>query len=859
MPSFEATPAPIGMVEVQRFSGSADDPGFGSAVALAGDVLVIGAKVDGSPGSVNIYQKTNPARWLQEEGLDYLGNAYGPADRIAMSDFAPNETQAEFGTSVDLAVDSASTNVDGSGLVVGAPGAYMEGLTVNAGAAYFFLFNLAQSAWLQHGSAMRGGTELTNSNEQFGAAVATSNNLRVVVGAPGNNDGGVRAGRVYIFEYKEIPFGSSTQLDWVQVLPEPFLGQGEESLFGASVDINPTGDVIAIGEPGSQSFTILERDQASGNWTQTFQLPIREVGGSLGSAVKILSADFIAVGASQAQEGSGSVRLYQKFELGVWEEYGEIFYGEAGDQIGASGSLDGALGLDGPVIVVGASNGAVKRLDFVNERWFLVTETESGSAISAVAYSPDSNTILAGKSTENTVGFYEEGEGLPPTNSTGIPPTSEPGQESTTPPGTTTPGLGSAPPDVTQPPTTSPLGTTQAPTGAVPLATLEPTAVAGATVSPTLASTPLSSESGWQVTHGPLSGPQAGTGFGKSVSLGTNLFATGLPSLASGSVQTSSNVNGLWTSLDDLSEVNATQFGASVDLITGSSQTSLLVGAPEPVDALFLQPLGAAFFYELSGSAWARLGGVIQPVATPEEVNGKFGAAVAAAAGRICVGAPESNNIDDSGIRLSAGRVYTFTYDGTDWQEGADQVFGFAAYDRLGASMAMTANGAFLLVGAPGPGTANGVVSYYAWSGSAWLEILSVTGTASESLGASVAIISEDGSRIALGGPTFAGGAGVVRVYSQGSGSYTQLGSDIVGSLEDKFGTSLTGSNGRVVVGSSQGGFHVYDFDSTIGDWVEVSIAPVTSSAVTGVSTTGDATTVLVGLSSEEVLIYDLL
>jgi hypothetical protein len=843
MPSFEAALAPIGMVEVQRFAGSTSDPGFGSSVTFSGDWLVVGAKVDGSPGSVNIYQKASPERWLQEEEL-YFGNTYAPSARIAMSEFSPNETQAEFGASVDLAVDPASTNADGSGLVVGAPGVFMEGLTVNAGAAYFYLFDLEQNAWLQHGSVMKGGTATTNSNELFGASVATSLNLRVVVGAPGNNDGGVKAGRVYVFEY--------TQPDWVEVSPEPLLVQGEEALFGASVDINPTGDVIAIGEPGSQSFTILERDAASGVWTQTFQLPARKVGGSLGSAIKILSVEYIAVGAAQAQEDSGSVRIYQKTSPGVWDEYGPIFYGEAGDQIGVTGSLDGAMAEDGAVIVVGTRNGAVKRFDLINEQWFLRTETESGSAISSVAYSSETNTILAGSSAGNSAGFYEEGEGLPPSPST--EGTQPPGS---TPAGTAAPGLGSSvpgssPPDA-QPPTTAPPGTTQAPTGAV-LATQGPTAMTGATAPPTLA------QSGWQVTHGPLSGPQANSGFGKSVSLGTNLFSTGLPLLSSGSVQTSINVNGLWSSLNELSETNSTQFGASVDLRTGSSRTSLLVGAPETADPLFLQPLGAAFFYELSGSVWNRLGGVIQPVATPEEVDGKFGAAVAAAVStlRVCVGAPDSNVIDETGTRLAAGRVYTFTFDGTQWQEVAGQLLGSVASDRFGASIAMTADGAFLLVGAAGSGNANGVVTYYAWSGSSWLQILSVAGTSSESLGTSVAIISEDGSQIAMGGPAFSGNSGVVRVYSQGSGSYTQLGSDIVGSVDEKFGTSLTGSNGRVVIGSSQGGFHAYDFDSTIGDWVEVSTAPLTSSSATDVSTTGDATTVLVGLSSEEVLVYDL-
>ena len=97
------------------------------------------------------------------------------------------------------------------------------------------------------------------------------------------------------------------------------------------------------------------------------------------------------------------------------------------------------------------------------------------------------------------------------------------------------------------------------------------------------------------------------------------------------------------------------------------------------------------------------------------------------------------------------------------------------------------------MVGCPGnTSTAPGKAIYYEWKGSSWTRVFTAEGAASESFGSTVAIISPN--VFAVGGPAFGGTTGVVRAYSVESGSASQIGSDIVGQLGERFGTTMTGA-----------------------------------------------------------------
>ena len=177
----------------------------------------------------------------------------------------------------------------------------------------------------------------------------------------------------------------------------------------------------------------------------------------------------------------------------------------------------------------------------------------------------------------------------------------------------------------------------------------------------------------------------------------------------------------------------------------------------------------------------------------------------------------------------------------------AEQLLGQAAQDRLGAAVDLSNDGTKLLVGTPGSGS----VSYYEWSGTAWEESFT-SSDSTESLGTTVALVFQNGSQLAAGAPS-AGAGGIVRVFDQGG---TQVGSDIVGSAGEELGSTLVATRGRVIAGLATGGFRAYEFDGT--DWVEVETGPSTDSPVSSISSSADGNTVVTGLQSEEIYVFDL-
>lgn len=144
------------------------EPGdlFGSAVAIDGDTVVVGApeesSISDSSGAVYVYKRSGPT-WVEE--------AYLKAGNAGLGD--------KFGTSVSISGDS---------LIVGAP--FENGGAGDAGAAYVFVRNgstWSQQAYLKAGNA--------GASDQFGTAVSISGET-VLVGAPLEDNA---AGAAYVF------------------------------------------------------------------------------------------------------------------------------------------------------------------------------------------------------------------------------------------------------------------------------------------------------------------------------------------------------------------------------------------------------------------------------------------------------------------------------------------------------------------------------------------------------------------------------------------------------------------------------------------------------------------------------------
>jgi hypothetical protein len=165
---------------------------------------------------------------------------------------------------------------------------------------------------------------------------------------------------------------------------------------------------------------------------------------------------------------------------------------------------------------------------------------------------------------------------------------------------------------------------------------------------------------------------------------------------------------------------------------------------------------------------------------------------------RLAVGAP-----DNDGNGINAGHVRVYRWSDTAWTQLGVDINGEAAYDSSGSSVALSADGVRLAIGAPyndGTGFDAGHVRVYRWSGTAWIQLGSdINGEAVyDESGHSVAL-SGDGNRLAIGAIKNDGNgidSGHVRVYQWSGSAWTQLGGDINGEVfGDQLGWSVAFSS----------------------------------------------------------------
>ena len=125
---------------------------------------------------------------------------------------------------------------------------------------------------------------------------------------------------------------------------------------------------------------------------------------------------------------------------------------------------------------------------------------------------------------------------------------------------------------------------------------------------------------------------------------------------------------------------------------------------------------------------------------------------------------------------------------GGSWSQIGSDIDGEAVCDRSGTSVALSADGSVVAIGAPendGNGDNSGQVRLYRNVGGSWSQIGSdIDGEAlGDSSGSSVAL-SADGSVVAIGAIKNDGNgsiSGQVRLYRNVGGSWSQIGSDIDG------------------------------------------------------------------------------
>ncbi|MCH7996026.1 MAG: FG-GAP repeat protein, partial [Planctomycetes bacterium] len=264
-----------------RPTDGVDRDRLGSAVAVSGDVMVVGvwrdAGVGSFSGSAYVFRFDGTA-WLEEAEL--VGS-----DTVAGD---------EVGTSVD---------VDGDTLVIGAPQDDDRGNA--SGSAYVFRWN--GTSWVEE-------QKLTASDaaslDKFGRSVAISGDV-VVVGAPFDDDGGESAGSAYVFSRVGSVWSQTTKL----VAGDADVGD----LFGSSVDV--LGSLLVVGapdaddesSPGGRAY--LFEDRGSG-WQPLKRLVVADAafGDGIGTSVA-LSVEAVMLGSPSGDGASADVGVVYDMEI----------------------------------------------------------------------------------------------------------------------------------------------------------------------------------------------------------------------------------------------------------------------------------------------------------------------------------------------------------------------------------------------------------------------------------------------------------------------------------------------------------------------------------------------------------------
>jgi hypothetical protein len=308
---------------------------FGSAVTVSGDQVVIGAPMRDEVGIADrggayVFRRTDPATAAWELTAILTAGDGAVGDR--------------FGSSVDISADS---------VLIGAPFRDQGGIA-DQGAGYVFRRTDPQTDTWEETALLTASDGAVN--DRFGSSVAL-NGSDLIVGAPLRDQGGVfNQGGAYVFRRFD-PIAD----DWDQTTLLLAADGAFGDQFGFSVALE--GDDAVVGSPLKDRDGILNpgaayifrrTDPVADAWTAITILTASDgaVNDQFGTSVA-LSADDVLVGAPfEAIDGvadQGSARHFRRTDTDVWEAAAVLFAADGGfgDRFGFSVGISGDAALTG--------------------------------------------------------------------------------------------------------------------------------------------------------------------------------------------------------------------------------------------------------------------------------------------------------------------------------------------------------------------------------------------------------------------------------------------------------------------------------------------------------------------------------
>jgi PKD repeat protein len=220
-------------------------------------------------------------------------------------------------------------------------------------------------------------------------------------------------------------------------------------------------------------------------------------------------------------------------------------------------------------------------------------------------------------------------------------------------------------------------------------------------------------------------------------------------------------------------EIGTGEFGMSVAL--SADGNTALIGAPDDYGYT-----GAAWVFTRAGATWTQEGEKLVADDESEQEESRFGTSVALSADgdTALIGAPEDNG--------RQGAAWVFTRSDSTWtQQGAKLTGGGeTGAGELGSSVALSADGATALIGAPGDNEGVGAAWTYTRSGSTWTQDgpkLPGNGEPGErGLGYEIALSRDGDTTLIDAGET-------VLVFTRSGGTWTQEGEKLPGAASLAF------------------------------------------------------------------------
>ena len=256
--------------------------GFGTAIAINGNVMAVGApQTGGGNGAVYVFERGQNGTWSERA-------------KLVLSD-ATSSTR--FGSSVAVGENE---------VLVGAPGVSEE-----AGVVVVYARGQGAGSWNESARLTGGGI---TAGDSFGAAMSVSGDALVVGAAgPGGglfNQGQPRPGAAYVFRR-----GSG---GWTE---EAKLAVTGEQVVALGARLAISGDDVYLPFPMADqgTGTIYHFHRDGGKWSQAgkFGLTTPEPRTMFGAAIAVDENDML-VGAPFANQGGGAVHIFRRDASGKW-------------------------------------------------------------------------------------------------------------------------------------------------------------------------------------------------------------------------------------------------------------------------------------------------------------------------------------------------------------------------------------------------------------------------------------------------------------------------------------------------------------------------------------------------------------